>query len=89
MTHDCAERVCSVSLRRLRRPDLRGSHRFGHTIEDEDVLAAAARRERFVRVAETTIDVFPVVHEPHVAGRADGEIGDRLETTADIAAFRG
>src|SRR5262245_31722501 len=43
------------ALRRARRPDLRRTHRLGHAEEDHHALAATARRQRLVGVAEAAV----------------------------------
>src|SRR5262249_14114283 len=44
------------------RSDLRRAHGLCHTEEHDDSLAAAAGRERFVRLTVAAVDVLPVVH---------------------------
>ena len=34
----------------------------------------AARREAFGRITVAAVDVLPVVHHPHIAGRADRQL---------------
>src|SRR5215813_3088795 len=53
------------------RSDLRRAHGLCHTEEHDDSLAAAAGRERFVRLTVAAVDVLPVVHHPHVPSRSD------------------
>src|SRR5271166_3515076 len=62
--------------------------RLGHAVEDCDTLAAAAGRERFVRYAKAAVNILPVVHDPDVARRVDGEIGLHLQAATDIPAGR-
>src|SRR3954452_2486155 len=78
-----ATRQC---LRSARRPDLRRTYRLGHTEEDREALAAAARREFLGRHAEAAVEVLPVVHDPHVARRPDREVGLHLQAPAHVAA---
>src|SRR5262249_11575275 len=73
------------ALRRARRPDLRRTHRLGHAEEDHHALAATARPQRLVGVAEAAVDVLPVVHHPYVARRRDREVRLHLQAAAHVA----
>src|SRR5262245_62826032 len=55
-------------------------------MEDGHALAAAAGGQRFVAIAEATVDILPVVHHPHVPGWSDREIGLHLEPAAYVPA---
>ena len=78
----------AVGLRLASRPDLRRAHRLGHAEQDHAPLATAAGREWFVRYANAAVDVLPIIDDPDVARRPDGDIGLRLQATAHIAARR-
>src|SRR5262245_49451400 len=49
--------------------DLRRANRLSHAEANHDTLSAASRRSSFIRQAEATVDVLPVVHHPDIAGR--------------------
>src|SRR5690242_10763169 len=67
--------------------DLWGSDRLGHAVKYGQPVSAALCRLRFVRKRrEATLGTLPVVRDPDIAGRVDGNVSQRLHAATDITA---
>src|SRR5271169_3926601 len=72
----------------FRRPDQRSADGLRHTVEDDDTIARAERRQGFVGFAEALLAILPIVGHPDVAGRANADVNLHLQSAADVAARR-
>src|SRR5438552_16818521 len=76
------EHTIEANLGLLHRADKRRADRLGQSIEAHHALAGAECGPRFGNLAESGVDVLPVVTHPHVAGGINGHVGDHLDAAA-------